>query len=932
MNLCGDYMTNVDHKFNDEWLVRLVEQAPGLTPGLLAKWRSPQRPYLSQALVDAEILGMAELAGLVHRAFRIDVFDFGTYEPDEQAINLVPEDICRKHQLFPVGSGHRSIQVAMPNPLDAGALDVVGWTTGRKVVPLFCLPSQLDQLLNSRFHPDAVIYDLVKRFHEEEEVEVLSSPKAREEGSDGEVAVRTPVVRLVNVLITDAFKRGASDIHIEHEDKSSLVRFRIDGRLRNVMVLPRYVGAGPVVARIKIMAQLDIAVRFRPQDGRAKIRIGNEEIGLRVSTLPTRLGEKVVIRILDERASQVPFDALGFRHEIGERLEVLIRQHQGILLVTGPTGSGKTTTLYSALNRIKSEDVNIVTIEDPVEYRLQGVSQVQVEEKKGLTFAAILRSVLRQDPDIVMVGEIRDVETAEISCQAALTGHLVLSTLHTNDTVSSITRLLDMGVPGFKIAAGVIGITAQRLVRRLCPACAAPADMAQVDSRVTTALAAQFAEPRVLQPAGCPACGYSGYKGRIALVELLEITPVIRDAIGQSMTAERLRGVALEEGALWTLSDDILHHLQQGHTSLEEVLPYMGLVSAPRPAGETLTASAATGDVGAGQRAAETPKSPVRCGIAGTVDDGVCLPDSTGAAQGHAEASSAPMVLLAEADEAVGTRLSDLLQGDSLRVIRRSGGAKVLETLAREAVDLIIVDASLTGCRELIQAVRNVLGMTDVPILALMQGHDGTGLEALLDAGADDYIQTGLPDRTTLARVKGALFRKSSWPTTEEVMRPPTPASEAERMDVVRSTTLLDTAPEERFDWITRKAAATFDVPFAYVAIVADDRQWFKSRKGLEAEETARDVAFCAHAINYDEPLVVPDALLDYRFSENPLVQGDPGIRFYAGVPLRSPEGLAVGTFCIADRVPRELSAAELETLQGLARQVEEEIWAQSPA
>jgi type II secretory ATPase GspE/PulE/Tfp pilus assembly ATPase PilB-like protein len=380
-------------------------------------------------------------------------------------------------------------------------------------------------------------------------------PEAPEAAAE---SIGTPVIRLANQIIAQAVRLKASDIHLEQEEKSTAVRYRIDGVLRTVMSLPKHIGNGPLISRIKIMSDLDLADRRRAQDGRAKLRVGGRELGLRVSTIPTAFGEKAVLRILDQRSAEVPLESLGFRARVRERIAELAGCGQGLLLVTGPTGSGKTTTLYSILNRLKSDQVNIVTVEDPIEYRLPGINQIQVHEKAGLGFASVLRSVLRQDPDIILVGEIRDRETADIAFQAALTGHMVFSTLHTNDAVSTINRLLDMGVERFKLAPALAGVVSQRLVRRICAEC---------------------------RGQGCEACAGTGLRGRIALAEVLDLRdPEARQRLGAAASLENFEAVALEKGWLWKLADDARGHLEAGETTRDEVAPYIGPAPMPLPA------------------------------------------------------------------------------------------------------------------------------------------------------------------------------------------------------------------------------------------------------------------------------------------------------------------------------------------------------------
>src|SRR3989441_8918 len=405
-----------------------------------------------------------------------------------------------------------------------------------------------------------------------------------------EEASQRPVVRLVDLIISEGILSRASDLHIEPEEGGVAVRYRIDGVLRQVMKIPRAAGI-PLISRIKIMSSLDIADRLRPQDGRARVAVNGQPIDLRISTLPAALGDKDVIRVLDSRATVKSLDSLGLNPIESEHIKRLLEYHEGIVLVTGPTGSGKTTTLYSCINQIKSEGVNIVTVEDPVEYRMPGIVQVQTQEKAGLTFASALRSILRQDPNVLLVGEIRDAETAQIAVQASLTGHLLLSTPHTNDAANAVTRLVDIGVEAYKIAAALRGVLAQRLMRKLCPTCnegwmETPADRLKPWVPKGTPL---------YRAAGCPDCAMTGYRGRFSIIEVLTVSAEVERRIAAGGTAEHIAGAARRSGmkGLW---DSGLPHVLRGESTLDEFTrvvdipeggehPTDAAAPSPRPAG-----------------------------------------------------------------------------------------------------------------------------------------------------------------------------------------------------------------------------------------------------------------------------------------------------------------------------------------------------------
>jgi type IV pilus assembly protein PilB len=876
-------------RFKDEWLVSLVGTMPGVTPELIKRWRFQEKPYIAQALIDGDVLSFKEIAEVVKDAFRIDYVDLTPGAIDKNAMQILPEKLCREHNVLPVKVDNRMVHLAMANPLDQEAIQRVSWATSREVTPLFCPPGQLDKLVQETLRPDAMIYGLIEKLDQAVGIEQI---KEREEG-EADARVHAPVIKLVDAIIGNAIKLRASDIHIEHDEASTLVRFRIDGLLKNIMVLPRFIGVGPVVSRIKIMADLDVAERFRPQDGRAKLRVSGEEVALRVSVLPTRVGEKVVMRILNEKSVQVSMGTLGFMPEVLERFKALLMREQGILLVTGPTGSGKTTTLYAALNTRRGEAVNIVTVEDPVEYRLSGVNQVQVNEKQGLTFAGVLRSVLRQDPDVLLVGEIRDQETATIAFQAAMTGHLVLSTLHTNDAIGAIPRLSNIGVEPFRVAAGLIGVTAQRLVRKVCPHCRYEAPIEELHPMVRSAQQRLFGTARHVKATGCAECGFTGYTGRLPLIEFLEITPEIRGMITTGKLADELRSHALRTGAIHTFDNDALWHIAEGDTTAEEVIPYTEFERRRTP------------------RSA-TPR--INAEFVGELDaDGVAKP---------------PRVLLAVSDKADRVRFNDILVEARFAVQIANDGAAALGILAQDPPDALVVGLKLPilDGRQVVHAARTVVGLVDIPIIVVAPAGSESETNDLLSQGVDDVLQEPIDAGRFRARVTSVMRSRGLWMETEEVMRPLIPQDEAERLVEFRLSAAIDSEPEERFDKISRMAQRVFTVPFAGVSFVEGERQWFKSKQGLPIGDSARDLSFCGHAITGTEVFVVEDAALDPRFAQNPLVLEEPHIRFYAAQPVRGPGGHNVGTLCVMDKQPREFGDEDRETLRDLGEMVEKEI------
>ncbi|HKV69975.1 MAG TPA: ATPase, T2SS/T4P/T4SS family, partial [Gemmatimonadales bacterium] len=457
-----------DTTFPDEWLATSLEGI--ITPELLEELRAKAEPSrtLWEMVVSRHIVTDDGILEKLSARYRLKVADVALVDPKVK--DTLPEQLVRRYRVLPVRITDSYCEVATANPFDLDAEKSLAFATGREVRMLLLSPAKIAEKLDELYRPDKTLDRLLEGMDESGDLIHLAEEAPDELSISEEEASQRPVVKLVDLILQEGILARASDIHIEPEEGGVAVRYRIDGVLRQQMKIPRAAGL-PLISRIKIMSSLDIADRLRPQDGRARVAVNGQPIDLRVSTLPAALGEKVVVRILDSRVTVKSLDMLGLNPGEAEAINRLLENHEGIILVTGPTGSGKTTTLYSMIRQIQSEGVNIVTVEDPVEYRMQGVVQVQVQEKAGLTFASALRSILRQDPNVVLVGEIRDKETAQIATQASLTGHLVLSTLHTNDAPNAVTRLVDIGVEAYKIAAALRGVVAQRLMRKLCPTC-----------------------------------------------------------------------------------------------------------------------------------------------------------------------------------------------------------------------------------------------------------------------------------------------------------------------------------------------------------------------------------------------------------------------------------------------------------------------------
>ncbi|MBN1885797.1 MAG: type IV-A pilus assembly ATPase PilB [Candidatus Krumholzibacteriota bacterium] len=520
---------------------------------------------LGYNLVKTGAISEQAFSEFLSQLYQVPAVDLDDLQPADHSVELIPSEVATKFQVVPVSREGRILTVAMANPDNIFAIDDIKFITGLEVRPVVATETAIKRAID-RFYDSAdslaeVMRDMEEDFEIVEDVDDdLGLAEAQNEDA--------PVVKLVNTLISDAVNKGASDIHIEPFEKQLRVRFRIDGMLHEMMSPPIKM-KGAMISRLKIMAELDIAEKRVPQDGRIKIRIGSKQIDLRVSTLPTIFGEKVVMRILDKSNLEIDLTKLGFQPEALDVLNKAIESPYGMVLVTGPTGSGKTTTLYSALAKINLPESNIMTAEDPVEYNIDGINQVNVHEEIGLTFASALKAFLRQDPNIVMVGEIRDLETASIAVKAALTGHLVLSTLHTNDAPSTINRMIDMGIEPFLVASSTNLIQAQRLIRRLCPQCKKEKE---IHPEAMRELGIANAQPfTIYEPIGCPKCSGTGYKGRTGLYEVMPISEEVRQMILDRASTTEIKQQAVKEGMLTLRADGILK-LKEGITSLEEVL------------------------------------------------------------------------------------------------------------------------------------------------------------------------------------------------------------------------------------------------------------------------------------------------------------------------------------------------------------------------
>jgi type IV pilus assembly protein PilB len=556
----GQLLVN-NHLITDEQLEKALEL------------QSREGGRIGSNLVKLGYITEEKLVSFLSQQYGVPAINLSEYKIDPSLTKFIPVEVAQKYMIIPVARVGATLTIAMVDPSNVFAIDDVKFMTGYNVDPVVATESSIKNAIAEYYGQTDALQTAMEGLNIDED-ELLDFVQDETDDVDitelKQAVEEAPVVKLVNIILSEAINKGASDIHLEPYEKTLRVRYRIDGVLYDIMKPPSKLKAA-LSSRIKIMSQLDIAERRLPQDGRIKLKIKGKEVDLRVSTLPTLFGEKIVMRILDKSSLVLDLTKLGFEPKALEDFKEAIESPYGMVLVTGPTGSGKTTTLYSALSTINTVGVNIMTAEDPVEYNLMGINQVQVREEIGLTFASALRSFLRQDPDIVMVGEIRDFETAEIAVKAALTGHLVLSTLHTNDAPSTISRLLNMGIEPFLVSASVILILAQRLCRKICPNCKEE-DKVSEAALVNAGFSEEEAKNiRCYKGKGCGNCNDTGYKGRIALYEVMPVKEELKELILEGASAGEIKKTAIRLG-MNTLRISGLNKVREGITTIEEVL------------------------------------------------------------------------------------------------------------------------------------------------------------------------------------------------------------------------------------------------------------------------------------------------------------------------------------------------------------------------
>ncbi len=696
----------------DAWLVPHLIEAGIADEARIDGFSVSPNGRLWDSVVQAGLTTDADLVKLVAERYRLS--PAGSAEPDRRAAAVVPEAVARKHHVAPLALDEKSVTIATSDPRDIAAEQELEFVTSRKLVFQVAAPSEIASRLEELYRPENRINRLLAGLAPAAlEVEIETAP-----APDRDPAFDAPMAKLVDALITDSVRAGASDIHAELEGGEVVVRYRVDGILREVMRLPE--AAGPsLVRRVKIVAGLDVTSSMTPQDGRSTARVDGNVVDLRVATAPVaRRGEKLVIRLLNKTNLKSSIPDLALPAEEERLLMQMLGHREGMLLVTGPTGSGKTTTLYAVLNHLKTGKVNIVTVEDPVEYDVDGISQLQVNEAQGFTFATALRSVLRQDPDIVLVGEIRDLETATIAIQAGLTGHFVFSTLHTNDAASAVTRLRDMGVDSFKVGSVVKGILAQRLVRRLCERCAVPVPLEELEEAARPPAGHGEVTPR--KAPGCKACGGTGYKGRIAVMELLPVEQEVARLIETGAPLSEVVRAAKAAGMV-TLWRSGLDRFWRGLTSWDEVRRVLG---------------------------------------EGQATEQAARPDGGEAAVSRVRGEGPLRVLLADDDASMRKLLRKVLEREGYEVHEALDGLETLDAIEAGQADLVILDhdmPNLTGLGVL-EELRARVSTASIPVIMLTARTDDTELEAL-ELGAQDFLTKPVQPRSLVARVRAVLKR-----------------------------------------------------------------------------------------------------------------------------------------------------------------------------
>jgi type IV pilus assembly protein PilB len=751
---------------------------------------------LPELLEREGVITERDLATLLSTTLRVPVIDLAAFPLDQQIARVLRESIATKYEVVPVALEEGTVEVAMVNPLDQEALKAIEFNTGRRVRPTVATRQEIRDALAHCYRLRESLDQFLQNIPDDGKVSVT---ELVEDGADlkslSEESELPPVVRLADMLLIEGIKCGASDIHVEPAGDSLRVRYRIDGMLEDGFSFPKWVQSA-LIGRLKVMAKLDIAERRVPQDGRVQARYGDRVVDLRVSSLPTHHGEKLTLRVLDATRAVTSLDRLGFSDVELKRVREAGKKPQGMILVTGPTGSGKTTTLYALIREIQSPSINIVTIENPIEYQLRGISQVEVNEKQGLTFAGVLRSVLRQDPDVILVGEIRDRETAAIACQAAQTGHLVLSTVHTNDAAATVTRLLDLGIEPFVAAASLTLLVSQRLARRVCRDCGTAHAPTEEEARALGLATDQVASLR--HGAGCSTCRQTGYAGRIGIYEVVPVSTPVAKLIESGGSESAIRQQARAQGCR-TLFEDAIAKLRSGATTPSEIMRVVQVDDGPRcptcrrevddafsicphcsatlrlsctgcnkPLSAEWVSCPYCGAPPPRARAAEAPRELVAAAPAAERVAPQPLSRTTAARSYKA------LVVDDQADARNIVRMALERAKLGLTVITAQDGPEALALLEVERPDLVILDISMPGMDgfEVCRRLRADLRTAFLPVLMLTAHDSAESIIRGFSVGTDDYVAKPFNREELIARVRRMLERTYGRDAAEQEQAP----------------------------------------------------------------------------------------------------------------------------------------------------------------
>ncbi len=740
---------------------------------------------IGQILVEMGWVSEAEVCRAVSELLHVEYVDVESALVSQEVVQLAPEPLAAGRNILPLFVQDKILYVAMENPLDVDVIQRIEFSTGMQVKPLIAPPSQLRETVRKHYDVDEYVGRMLGNVVQAEPVSLGQKPESKNAVDISEapqVREGSQVVKLVNLIIADGIKKRASDIHIEPAAKHVNVRYRIDGLLAKGIHIPRWLQL-PLISRMKVIAGLDISEHRKPQDGRIRVSYAHRKIDLRVSTLPTNFGEKIVIRILDKRTSSHDLNQLGMSQKNIFLYRAMLRQPQGWILVTGPTGSGKTTTLYASLNAVKDATKNIITVEDPIEYQLEGINQVQINARAGMTFASGLRAILRQDPNIILVGEIRDAETAEIAMQAAETGHLVLSTLHTNDAVSTVNRLFSLGLSPEMVASNLLIVLAQRLVRKICPRCKMKYPPATEELQQIGMYQHENPSFTAYKGKGCAACEHTGYHGQVGLYELLVQNDTLREAIAQRPTKQELKRLARSAG-LKTMLEDGLDKIRQGVTTIEEVIrvcqidpdeyrerrlcpecgqhiayneaicPFCGCVfhRTCRECQATLEQEWRFCPF-CGASVSEKSQTPQ------TVSQhaGIVEPDQP------ERAATSIRILTVDDESSIREMLKTLLQQRGYQVFQAENGEEALHKVRTELPDLVLLDINMPKGDgfSVCKAIRANVNTMFIPII-MLTGQDSIEEKMRgLACGADEYITKPFDAQNLLSQIN-AILRRSS--------------------------------------------------------------------------------------------------------------------------------------------------------------------------